>query len=127
MAQLDHLILNVNDVDASVAFYTRTMGFSDEGVDGPFRVIRVREDLTLLLAPWGTTGGTHLAFAMPRQEFEDVFARVRDGGIRYGDSFHTVGNQKGPGDESGARGDGKAVYVFDPSEHLIEIRHYDPD
>lgn len=124
MAQLDHLILNVNDVDASVAFYTQTMGFSDDGVDGPFRVIRVTPDLTFLLAPWGTQGGTHLAFAMSSEEFEEVFARVRAEGLRYGDAFDSVGNQKGPGDESGARGPGKAVYVFDPNEHLIEIRHY---
>jgi hypothetical protein len=31
---------------------------------------------------------------------------------------------RGPGDEDGARGPGKAVYLFDPSKHLIEIRHY---
>ena len=32
---------------------------------------------------------------------------------------------KGPGDEPGSRGDGKAVYFFDPDKHLIEIRHYE--
>jgi hypothetical protein len=32
---------------------------------------------------------------------------------------------RGPGDEVGAQGPGKAVYLFDPSKHLIEIRHYD--
>lgn len=124
MAQLDHLILNVNDVDASVAFYTKTMGFSDEGSDGPFRQIRVRDDLMILLAPWGTQGGTHLAFAMETDEFADVFDRIRNAGLPYGDAFDSVGNQKGPGDETGARGPGKAVYVFDPDQHLIEIRHY---
>jgi hypothetical protein len=36
-----------------------------------------------------------------------------------------VGRQNGPGDESGARGVGKALYFFDPYEHLLEIRHYD--
>jgi len=121
---LDHLILLVNDIDASVAFYTGTMGFRDEGADGPFRVLRVRDDLTLQLAPWGTEGGTHLAFAMSATEFAEVFARVRAAGLEYGDSFHSVGNQQGPGDETGARGAGETVYFFDPSRHLIEIRHY---
>ena len=50
---------------------------------------------------------------------------MREAGIAYGDSFDTVGNGHGPGDETGARGDGKALYLFDPSKHLIEIRYYD--
>jgi hypothetical protein len=33
---------------------------------------------------------------------------------------------RGPGDETGARGPGKAVYAFDPDRHSIEIRHYEP-
>jgi catechol 2,3-dioxygenase-like lactoylglutathione lyase family enzyme len=101
------------------------MGFAYEGEREPFSVIRVTPDLTLQLAPWGTKGGTHLAFAMTRAEFDDTFARVRAAGIAFGDSFHAVGNMQGPGDEAGSRGPGKAVYVFDPDKHLIEIRHYE--
>lgn len=63
-AQLDHLIVNVNDARVSVAFYARVLGFTHEGEDGPFSVLRVNESLTLQLAPWGTTGGAHLAFAL---------------------------------------------------------------
>ncbi len=122
--ELDHLILPVNDRDASLAFYTSILGLVHEGDRGPFAVVRVTPSLTLQLAAWGTSGGTHLAFAMPRAEFDAAFARVRAAGIAYGDSFHAVGNMQGPGDEDGARGAGKAVYVMDPSRHLIEIRHY---
>jgi hypothetical protein len=32
---------------------------------------------------------------------------------------------QGPGEEEGSRGPGQTVYMFDPSKHLIEIRHYD--
>ena len=123
--QLDHLILNVNDRDASLDFYTRLLGLRYDGEDGPFTVVRVTPEFTLLLAPWGTSGGEHLAFAMAKPEFDAVFARLREAEIPYGDSFHAVGNMAGPGDETGARGSGKAVYVFDPNQHLIEIRHYD--
>jgi catechol 2,3-dioxygenase-like lactoylglutathione lyase family enzyme len=123
--QLDHLILTVNDAAASVAFYERVLGFASEGERGPFSVVRVSEGLTLQMAPWGTQGGEHLAFAMTRAQFDQVFARVREDGIPYGDSFHAVGNNLGPGDEDGARGPGKAVYFHDPSKHLIEIRHYE--
>lgn len=42
-----------------------------------------------------------------------------------GDSFAAVGNMQGPGDEEGARGRGASLYLFEPNEHLIEIRHYE--
>jgi hypothetical protein len=66
-----------------------------------------------------------LAFAMTRADFDAAFVRIRDQGLAYGDSFHTVGNQRGPGDETGARGPGKALYLFDPDQHLIELRTYE--
>ncbi|HTL84990.1 MAG TPA: VOC family protein [Acidimicrobiia bacterium] len=122
--QLDHLILPVNDATETITFYTEVLGLTYDGESPPFSVVRVNDELTLQLAPWGTEGGVHLAFAMNEKDFEDAFARVRDGGIEYGDSFHAVGNMQGPGDEPGARGPGKAVYLFDPNRHLIELRHY---
>jgi catechol 2,3-dioxygenase-like lactoylglutathione lyase family enzyme len=122
---LDHLILQVNELGESQRFYTDVLGLRYEGEDGPFAVLRVTPDLTLQLAPWGTTGGEHLAFAMPRQEFEAVFARVQDAGVEFGDSFHAVGNGQGPGEETGARGPGASIYFYDPNKHLIEIRHYE--
>jgi catechol 2,3-dioxygenase-like lactoylglutathione lyase family enzyme len=122
---LDHLILAVNDVDESVEFYTAILGLEHDGQREPFSIIRVTAEFTLQLAPWGTDGGEHLAFAMARSEFDEIFRRVREAGIAYGDSFHAVGNMRGPGDEPGARGPGKSLYFFDPSKHLIEIRYYE--
>lgn len=125
MTTIDHLILNVNEVSASVDFYVNVLGFALEGEDGPFTVIRVSEDFTLLLAPWGTAGNEHLAFALTRSAFDQAFARVKERGIPFGDSFHTVGNNAGPGVESGARGPAPTLYMNDPNHHLIEIRTYD--
>lgn len=125
MATIDHLILNVNEVPASVDFYVNVLGFAWEGEDGPFTVIRVSADFTLLLAPWGTGGNEHLAFALSREAFDNAFARVKEKGIPYGDSFHSVGNNLGPGVESGARGPAPTLYMTDPNNHLIEIRTYD--
>jgi catechol 2,3-dioxygenase-like lactoylglutathione lyase family enzyme len=124
MPQLDHLILAVNDIQQSIEFYTRIVGLIYEGQREPFAVIRVTPHFVVQLAPWGTKGGEHLAFSMTRAEFEAVFARIRAAGIEYGDSFHAVGNMRGPGEESGAEGMGKALYFFDPSKHLVEVRHY---
>jgi catechol 2,3-dioxygenase-like lactoylglutathione lyase family enzyme len=122
---IDHLILNVNDIPASIDFYVNVLGFKLDGDEGPFTVIRVDENFILLLGPWGTKGGEHLAFAMNREDFEMIFARIRDKGIPYGDSFHSVGNNLGPGRENGARGPGPTVYVKDPNLHLKEIRTYE--
>ncbi len=125
MPVIDHLILNVNEVSSSVDFYINVLGFELEGEDGPFTVIRVNQDFTLQLAPGGTRGNEHLAFALSREAFDDTFARVKEKGIPYGDSYDSVGNNSGPGVESGARGPAPTLYMNDPNNHLIEIRTYD--
>ena len=122
--ELDHMILPVGELQPSIDFFTTILGCTYEGEREPFSVIRVTPDLTLQLAPWGTEGGVHLAFALPRAEFDAAFDRVKAAGIPYGDSFHAVGNMQGPGIEAGSKGDGESVYFFDPNQHLIEIRHY---
>lgn len=124
MATLDHLILAVNDRDESVGFYTRVMGFGHEGEEGPFSVIRVSAETTLQLAPWGTQGGDHMAFALSPEEFDATFARIRSAGVAYGDTYHDAANMRGPGMENGARGLGESLYLLDPNGHLVEIRHY---
>src|SRR6266576_7357661 len=125
MAAIDHLILNVNEVSSSVDFYINILGFKLEGQDGPFTVIRVNEDFTLQLAPWGTSGNEHLAFALSREAFDDAFARVKEKGIPYGDSYDSVGNNTGPGIESGAIRPVSTFYLNESNNHLIEIRTYD--
>jgi catechol 2,3-dioxygenase-like lactoylglutathione lyase family enzyme len=122
--QLDHMILPVAELEPSIDFFTSILGCTFEGTSGPFSVIRVTPDLTLQLAPWGTEGGVHLAFALPRSEFDAAFTRIREAGIPFGDSFHAVGNMQGPGEEDGAHGPAPSLYCFDPNRHLIEIRHY---
>ena len=125
MATLDHLILKVNDLEESVRFYTEVMGFEHAGQDGPFTVVRVSDDLQLQLAPWTTEGYEHYAFAVSRREFDAIFGRVRSAGINFGPSFHDVGSNEGPGEETGARGPAPTLYFNDPNKHLIEIRTYD--
>ena len=125
MAAIDHLILNVNEISSSVDFYVNVLGFELGGEDGPFTVIRVNEDFTLQLAPSGTGGNEHLAFALSREAFDEAFARVKEKGIPFGDSYHSVGNNAGSGVESGARGPAPTLYMNDPNNHLIEIRTYD--
>jgi catechol 2,3-dioxygenase-like lactoylglutathione lyase family enzyme len=126
MASLDHIILKVNEIEASVAFYTSVLGFALEGTDGPFTVLRAGPDCQLQLAPWGTPGFEHYAFAVSKLEFDRIFGRIKANGIAYGPTFDSVGTNTGPGEESGARGPAPTLYFNDPNKHLLEIRSYEP-
>ncbi len=46
-AQIDHIILAVNDLKASVDFYTRLLGFEYERERPPFSVIRITPDFVI--------------------------------------------------------------------------------
>lgn len=124
---IDHLIVKVNDLAQSTEFYSDVMGFTDQGFHEPFRVIRVSDSFQLQLAPWGTEGFEHYAFAVSATEFDEIFTRVKQRGIEYGPSFHNVGDNVGPGEEIGAKGSAPTLYFYDPNKHLIEIRCYVSD
>jgi catechol 2,3-dioxygenase-like lactoylglutathione lyase family enzyme len=124
MTNIDHLILKVNDLDRSVAFYEEILGFKSEGRDGPFTVLRVSSTFVLQLAPYGTAGMEHYAFAMAPTDFEDALARLKARNIPHGPRFDSVGKEEGVGRESGALGPGPTVYFNDPDNHLLEIRTY---
>jgi catechol 2,3-dioxygenase-like lactoylglutathione lyase family enzyme len=113
MASIDHIIVKVNDLQASVAFYTEVLGFQNEGTDGPFTLIRVGPNCQLQLAPWGAAGFEHYAFAVSRTEFDQIVGRIKEAGIPYGPTFDSVGSNAGPGEESGARGRAPTLYFND--------------
>jgi catechol 2,3-dioxygenase-like lactoylglutathione lyase family enzyme len=123
--QLDHIILNVNDVKKSVAFYVDILGFADASEREPFSIVRVSPSFVIQLGPWGTKGGEHLAFATSKREYGEICERVRAADLPFGDRFDAVGNMKADGEEKCAQGVGRGIYFFDPNEHLIEIRHYE--
>ena len=125
MATLDHVILKVNNLEESIAFYTNILGFENAGEDGPFTVIRVNREFQIQLAPWQTDGYEHYAFSVSRDEFDSIFERIKSNGIDYGPSFHDVGSNEGPGEEVGAMGPAPTLYFYDPNKHLLEIRTYE--
>ncbi|MFQ5509704.1 MAG: VOC family protein [Leptospirillia bacterium] len=123
-AVLDHTILRVADMGASIRFYTEVLGFSHDGPMYSWEVIRVNTDLTIDLAEGDPAPPRHFAFAMDRDAFDAAFTRIRNAGIPYGNSPRHRDNMKGPGRTAGSRGMADAVYVDDPSGHIIEIRSY---
>ena len=125
--ELDHLILHVKDAAESITFYREIMGFSHDGPEPPFEMIRVNDRLVILLAAFGVPdiAPQHYAFALDRESFETIFARLKDRGLPYGDAFDAVGNMADPRMERGGRGNAPSLYFNDPSGHLLEIRTYD--
>ena len=125
MPVLDHLILSINDREQSVRFYTEVLGFADEGERGPFVQVRAGVDCVILLAPFGTDGNEHVAFALSKAEFDASFERIRKAGVAYGDTFDQATNMKAPGVAEGAHGETRSLYLLDPNRHLIELLYYE--
>jgi catechol 2,3-dioxygenase-like lactoylglutathione lyase family enzyme len=123
---LDHTILEVADVSASVAFYRDVLGFEHSGRSAGFEVVLVEPDLAIDLSQDDDPKSRHLAFAMDRATFEATFARIRSSGTAYGDGPWSLDNMQGPGRSSGVHGATDSVYFRDPSGHVLEILTYDP-
>jgi catechol 2,3-dioxygenase-like lactoylglutathione lyase family enzyme len=124
MILLDHLILRVRNLAASLPFYRDILGFAHEGKMAPFESIRINPHLTLDLMQDEPRDTLHLAFSLPRQDFDAVHARLRKYNIAYGNSpFDRSGAAPAPA--QGARGMAFALYFYDPDRHNLEIRCYE--
>lgn len=119
--QLDHIVLNVTDVERSLAWYTGLLGLAPERVDEwragevPFPSVRIDEGTIIDLFAIDRSGVNldHLCLVV---EPGDVEAIAAD------DRFEV---RTGPVRRWGARGDGTSVYVSDPDGNTVELRSYD--
>jgi catechol 2,3-dioxygenase-like lactoylglutathione lyase family enzyme len=117
---LDHVVLNVADVERSLAFYCDELGLAPERVDewrrGEILFPSVRVDahtiIDLLAAPRTGENADHLCLVVEPVDLEAVKASGR---------FEVV---DGPATRFGARGDGTSLYVKDPDGNTVELRHY---
>jgi catechol 2,3-dioxygenase-like lactoylglutathione lyase family enzyme len=125
---LDHTILEVHDLDESLAFYRDVVGLEHKGKHGPFEALLVTPDLAIdLYDKWPVTGSRHFAFALDRSTFETTFERIKAAGITYGDGPGQATNMQGPGRSGGVHGTTESVYFHDPNGHILEILTYEFD
>ncbi|HUW01935.1 MAG TPA: VOC family protein [Acidimicrobiales bacterium] len=116
---MDHIVLIVGDVDASLRFYVDQLGLEPERVDewraGEVFFPSVRIDASTIIDLFeGEVHGKNL----------DHFCMVVDGDvveIASSGQFEVV---DGPGERWGARGIGTSVYVLDPDGNTVELRTY---
>ena len=117
---IDHLVLNVRDVEASVAWYGEHLGLAAERLDewraGDVAFVSLRVDESTLIdlfeqAPEGVNVD-HVAYVTDRASFDEFV------------SAHSELIEMGPVSLFGARGQGDGVYLRDPDQHRVEVRTY---
>lgn len=117
---LDHLVLNVADVERSLTWYCSALGLDGVRVDEwrrgevLFPSVRINESTIIDLLESERTGNNvdHVCVVI---EPTDLAAVVASG------QFDVVG---GPARLFGARGEGEGIYVRDPDGNVVELRHY---
>jgi catechol 2,3-dioxygenase-like lactoylglutathione lyase family enzyme len=117
---LDHVVLNVADVERSLAFYRDELGLEPVRVEewrrgeAPFPSVRVDAGtiLDLLAAPRTGVNADHLCLVVEPVDLAAIKASGR---------FSVL---DGPATRFGARGNGTSLYVQDPDGNTVELRHY---
>ncbi|MHC1561288.1 VOC family protein [Actinomycetospora sp. C-140] len=119
---LDHLVLTVADLRATVDFYTRVLGMEERTFSGRTALHFGDEKINLheagnefepkALRP--TPGSGDLCFVVGGP-IEDVAAALTDAGV-------TI--EEGPVDRTGALGPMRSVYLRDPDRNLVELAVY---
>jgi catechol 2,3-dioxygenase-like lactoylglutathione lyase family enzyme len=123
VVELDHLVLNVADVERSLAFYTGPLGLAAERVDEwragkvPFPSVRItdRTIIDLMSKPRGESNVDHICLVVEPLDWQEVI----DAG-----TFTVL---DGPVGRWGARGLATSVYVADPDGNTVELRWYPQD
>ncbi|MGE0784977.1 MAG: VOC family protein [Sandaracinaceae bacterium] len=114
--QLNHTIVVVRDKVTSAAFYTEVLGLPPARMLGPFAVVQTGETSLDLVDGDGPIQPRHFAFLVSEEEFDAIFARIRERGLGYwADPFHRLAGQINTYD------DGRGVYFDDPDGHHLEI------
>lgn len=119
----DHLVLNVEDVERSLAFYCTTLGLEPIRVDEwrtgrvSFPSVRVSPDTIIdLVQPHrGESNVDHICLVVDPLDWQDVIAA---------DVFTVL---EGPVGRFGARGEGLSLYIEDPDRNTVELRWYPAD
>ena len=129
ITEMDHIVLRVKDVETSLRFYSETLGMKTERVEqwkaGEIRFpsVRLNDDTIIDLfasdqEPIGRDGARsqdHYWMVIEPTDMEELKSKCEAIG---------VGIQAGPGKRWGSHGDGISLYIYDPDDNVVELRHY---
>ena len=117
---IDHIVLNVADVERSVAWYVERLGFEALRLEEwrrhevLFASVRLTDTFIIDLFENERSGANvdHVCLVVDPVDL-DALARS--------DEFDVV---SGPSEVFGAQGMGRSVYVRDPDGNTVELRNY---
>lgn len=133
VTELDHIVLNVGDIQRSLKFYTDVLGLQAERLDDfnagkvGFPSVRINGDTIIDLFPIQGAEDlenqaekrqgnlNHFCMVVDRQDFSGIVDYL----AQYG-----VAVREGPVSRWGARGRATSVYFLDPDGNEVEIRCY---
>ena len=130
--ELDHIVLNVSDIDRALNFYTEVLGLKGERVEEfragkvSFPSVRItgetiidlfpNKDCAIDTGPENTvTNLNHFCLVVGAESFSGIVDYLAQNHV-------TV--REGPVSRWGAQGRATSVYFFDPDGNEIEIRCY---
>lgn len=124
VSSLDHLVLTVADIDATVAFYCDVLGMVAQvfyPADGSTRTALKFGNQKINLHPKG--GEFDPKAQHPTAGSADLCFLTEVGLDEWAVHFetHGVGIEEGPVSRTGAIGSIRSIYVRDPDQNLIEI------
>ena len=129
ITELDHIGLRVKDVEASLRFYSELLGLKTERVDEwrkgeiGFPSVRLNADtlIDFFLSEKKVDNANqeinqdHFCLVVERTDMEHLKTRLEELDVRI---------HNGPGKRWGAHGDATSLYIYDPDQNVVELRHY---
>ena len=130
---MDHIVLNVENDEKMIAFYSNVLMLAPERLeeyragDVPFPSVRLNLDMIVDLFPkkmWQKNARTgqvrenlnHFCFVLSKEAWESLLERLHDNNIDI---------EEGPVQRWGTHGTGTSIYFRDPEGNLIEARYYE--
>lgn len=132
ITELDHIVLNVRDIDRSLSFYTQVLGLKAERIQefkegkAGFPSVRVNEHTIIDLFPLKSTFQDQSGQGLERNLNHFCLVAEKVDLSRLVDYLgeRNIPILRGPISRWGARGRATSVYFLDPDGNEIEIRCY---
>lgn len=131
IGHMDHIVLNVSNIDRSLNFYSDILGLAAERVEEyhagkvGFPSVRINDHTIIDLFPperqtkvvgeGFAENLNHLCLAAENDDMQAVADYLKE---------HGIDVETGPLPRWGARGTGTSVYFRDPDHNLVEVRNY---